>query len=169
MWRWKADGRPAFYGSGLPSAPPLASPADHCCRQCVRFSASRGRAVPKLVLFRDSHYISLHTKSSQGDHWQPFTRSAVGSAADPYGPAPARRTCRTCAQARPTRFHRVRRLDGTTMMSGTLGSCLMCASPFGHMSRSSCHLNAVTLRVSTVSSRGVAQLLALSALMRAGE
>jgi hypothetical protein len=71
---------------------------------------------------------------------QPFTRSAVGSATVPYSPAPARRTCRTCAEARPTRLRRVRRLDAATMMSDNLGSGLMCASPLGRMSRCACHL-----------------------------
>ena len=161
---WCRSGEAQPLTAGLPSAPPLASPADHCCRQCVDFL--RPGAGPSQNL----RYFGTRTISPRKTLCdQPFTRSAVGSAADPYGPAPARLTCRTCAEARPTRLRRVRRLDGASIMSGTLGSCLMCASPFGRMSRSACHLNAVTLLVCTVSGRGIAQLLDLSAFMRACE
>ena len=49
-----------------------------------------------------------------------------------FSPAPARRPCRACAEARPTRLRRVRRL-APLQSAAPRGSGLICASPSGRL------------------------------------
>ena len=86
---------------------PLTSPAVPSIVSAV--SVSRHRATPEnLLISGTAPFISENRAADV----RQSRESCFGSRIDPYSPAPARHTCRACAEAHPTRLRRVQRLSG---------------------------------------------------------